>query len=407
MSQLSRAPRATAARIPRSGEILDLVRRGEASTTGQLADALGIARSTVNDRVDVLVASGMLASTEASNPNPGNGPRGRPAASLSFNARSGTALAAQLGISGIRLAITDLAGTILWSEVVDIDLTQGPDVTLQRATATFDRALDDLGESRDRVHGIGFGTPGRAELQVHARTSAHRRAAADWTDDHIRTSLQEWLPVPIFVDHDVNLLAFGEHCARPTTTSVLLCVKVGTVIGCGIVIDGRVVQGSSRMAGEIGHTRVAGSEVPCSCGKLGCLNAVASGGALARRLQADGLDTPNARAVAALARSGHVEAGHAVRMAGRDIGEVLAAAVNLLNPGVVSLWGYLAEAEDHLAAGIHESIARSSYPGPARAVTIETASMGLDAGIYGAAMIVIEHALRPASVDAHLLATMT
>ncbi|MEV6286236.1 ROK family transcriptional regulator [Kribbella sp. NPDC051770] len=382
-------------RITRSGEILDLVRRGQAITTGQLADQLGIARSTVNDRVELLLASGLL-TPAAESPT---GSRGRPASTLAFNPRAGTTLAAQLGISGVRLAVTDLAGVILSSEMIDIDLADGPRRVLRLVTDGFDQALARLGEDRARVHGIGFGLPARVEL-------AGRPGEPELTDEVVRDVLAAWLPVPVFVDHDVNLLAFGELCARDDAPEVLVSVKVGTVIGCGLVVNGQVVQGESGMAGEIGHTRVGDSEVPCGCGNVGCLNAVASGGALARRLREQGIDAPNARAVAALAKSGDVTAGHAVRMAGRDLGEVLAGVVNLLNPAVISLWGYLAEAEEQLIAGIRESIARSAQPGPAGKVRIEPAVMGADAGLYGAAMMVVEHALRPDAVESHLHASL-
>ncbi|GAB2589726.1 ROK family protein [Kribbella endophytica] len=387
--------RPPASRISRSGEILDLVRRGQATTTGQLADQLGLARSTVNDRVELLLASQLLStSTEQV-----TGSRGRPASTLVFNPGAGTTLAAQLGISGIRLAVTDLAGEILSSEMIDIDLADGPQHVLRLVTEGFDQALVRLGEDRAQVHGIGFGLPARVELAGHP-------SETPWSDEVVQAVLAEWLPVPVFVDHDVNLLAFGELCARDDAPEVLVSVKVGTVIGCGLVINGHVVQGESGMAGEIGHTRVGDSEVPCSCGNVGCLNAVASGGALARRLREKGIDAPNARAVAALAKAGDVDAGHAVRMAGRDIGEVLAGVVNLLNPAVISLWGYLAEAEEQLIAGIRESIARSAQPGPAGKVRIEPAVMGGDAGLYGAAMMVVEHALRPEAVDSYLHASL-
>lgn len=383
-------------RIVRSGEVLDLVRRGLANTTGQLAGRLGVARSTVNDRVDALTASGMLSLQMPSEQGPEPPGRGRPASVLSFNPRSGTTLAAQLGISGVRIAVTDLSGDILISETIDIDLRDGTERVLRHVTEEFDRALTQVGEERSRVHGIGFGLPSRVELSAPSATL--------WTDETVRAILSAWMPVPIFVDHDVNLLAFGEHCARAADPEVLLSLKVGTVIGCGLVVNGKVIQGASNMAGEIGHIRVGTSQTPCACGNVGCLNAVASGGALARRLTEQGVEAPNARAVARLAQSGHVAAGQAVRTAGRDIGEVLADAVTLLNPGVITLWGYLAEAEEQLVAGIRESIARSAQPGPAGAVSIEPASMGADAGIYGAAMMVVEHALRPAAVDAYLLA---
>ncbi|MGW7680993.1 ROK family protein [Kribbella sp. NPDC054772] len=382
--------RMSPSRIVRAGEILELVRRGDANTTGQLADHLGIARSTVNDRLEVLLASGMLSLDGPT----AVGSRGRPASTLSFNPRSGVTLAAQLGLSGVRTAVTDLSGEILASQMTDIDVTSGAVPVLGLVIGEFGQMLERLGMDVAQVHGIGVGMPARIELSTHA-------PGADWSGAAVQEVLAEWLSVPVFVDHDVNLLAFGEHCARTDEPEVLISVKAGTVIGCGVVVNGKVVQGVSRLAGEIGHTRVGASEEPCSCGNVGCLNAVASGGALAKRLRASGVDTPNARAVAALARSGDVAAGHAMRMAGRDIGEVLAGVVNLLNPGVISLWGYLAE--DQLIAGIRESIARSAQSGPAGDVRIEPATMGADAGLYGAAMMVVEHALSPAAVDAYLL----
>ncbi|WP_433166766.1 ROK family protein [Kribbella sp. CA-247076] len=389
----SRPGRRTASpsRIARAGEILELIRHGRAHTTGQLADELGLARSTVNDRVEVLLAAGLLT---LDSPAAG-GSRGRPPATLSFSPRAGLTLAAQLGISGIRLATTDLAGEILASTMIDIDLADGPEAVLTEVTRTYDEMLERLGADPDRVHGIGFGMPARVELAAHG-------GGADWTAESVCEVLNRWMQVPIFVDHDVNLLAFGEHCARTDEPEVLICVKVGTVIGCGVVVNGRVVQGVSGLAGEIGHTRVGASDEPCSCGNRGCLNAIASGAALARRLRAEGVDAPNAREVARLARAAHVEAGHAVRVAGRDIGEVLAGVVNLLNPGVISLWGYLAEAEEQLIAGIRESVAKSAQSGPAGDVRIEAATMGPDAGLYGAAMMVVEHALQPAAVDTYL-----
>ncbi|SDT22571.1 Sugar kinase of the NBD/HSP70 family, may contain an N-terminal HTH domain [Microlunatus soli] len=399
MSTQTRARRpATPSRITRAGEVLDLVRRGQASTTGQIADELGLARSTITDRIDVLLDSGLVHQSE---PDPAMSTgRGRPTAHLSFNPAAGTALAAQLGISGVRLAVTDLSGVIEVSEVVDISLDDGVEAVLGMVTDGFQRLLADRGIDTGSVHGIGIGIPAPVELRAHQPANSPRQ----WTPEAVRDQLLDWLDVPVFVDHDVNLLAFGEHCARADDPEVLLCLKVGTVIGCGVVVNGRVVRGTSQLAGEIGHTRVHDSDVPCNCGNVGCLNAIASGGALAAQLTATGIDAPDARAVAQLARSGQVDAGRAVREAGRQIGEALASTVNLLNPAVISLWGYLAEAEEQLLGGIGESIARLAQPGPAHALSIEPALMGQDAGIYGAAMTVIEHALQPASVDAHLLA---
>lgn len=389
----------TLARITRSGEVLDLVRRGGGQTTSELAEAMGVARSTVAERVDLLVEHGLL--TLDSGDGAGPRQRGRPASRLAFNSRAGIALAAQLGISGARLGVTDLVGTVLTSTTIDIDLDRGPDATLRTIGAYFDRALAALGESWERVHGLGLGLPSRIELAVQPQLTDE--APGSWDETAVSQTLAQTFAVPVLVDHDVNMMAFAEYSARWSTAETLLCVKAGTVIGCGIVVNGSVLKGATYLAGEVGHTRVGSSDAQCVCGNVGCLNAVSGGGAIARRLRQEGLDTPTARSVADLANRGDIRAGQAIREAGRNIGEVLAGAVNLLNPDIICVWGYLADAENQLFAGIHESIARHAVPGAGHTLRIERATLGDDSGIYGAAMVVAENALRPAAVDAYLI----
>ena len=120
---------------------------------------------------------------------------------------------------------------------------------------------------------------------------------------------------------------------------MFLCLKVGTVIACGLVIDGQVVGGATGLLGEIGHTKVHGHDEPCTCGPRGCLNMVAGGGALAAQLHEHGFDIHTAREVSELANRGVLEAVQAVRAAGRQIGDVMAAAINLLNPDVIAVTG--------------------------------------------------------------------
>lgn len=387
-----------AARIARTGEVLDLVRRGEAATTSQLAQAMGLARSTVAERVDLLLAQELLVTTEGPAPR-----RGRPPMALAFNAQAGLALTAQLGMSAIRVAATDLDGKVLWSRTVDLDIGHGPDAVLSRVEREFTLALADLGRSHDRVHGVGIGVPGIVELTTAQPTA--NGSARPWIDYPIAERLAESFPGPVFVEKDVNLLAFGEHRASWPDAEVYLFVKVGTVIGCGVVVGKQVARGATGLAGEIGHTHVPGATSVCVCGNTGCLNAVASGGALARSLAELGHPTVTARDVATVAGEGVVEAGHAVRDAGREIGKALAGAINLLNPKAITLWGYLADAGDHLFAGVHESVYRYAVHAATRDLHIEKSRLGMDAGTRGAAMMVVERTLLPAAVDRHILHT--
>lgn len=385
----------TAGRLLRTGEVLDLVRRGLATTTSQLAAQMGLSRSTVAERVDLLVEHGLLVAETDVSPR-----RGRPPSLLSFNADAGVILAAQLGMSGARVAVTDLRGGVRWNELLEVRIQEGPERVLRRLERAFRRALSRLGEREDRIYGVGLGVPGLVELAGADREAPQ---SAGWINDPIADRLSASFGAPAYVDHDVNLLALGEQRTFWPDAEVLVCLKVGTVIGCGLVVDGRIVRGSRRLAGEIGHTSVPGAEDPCGCGNAGCLNVVAGGGAVARRLAALGFDTPNARDVARLARQDVAEASGAVREAGRHIGTVLAGVINLLNPDVVTVWGYLAEA-DVLFSGMRESIYRHAVPAAAATLELCPARLGDDAGIRGAALMVIEHVLAPDVVDQGLAA---
>lgn len=379
-------------RLARTGEVLDLVRRGVAVTTTDLASAMSVVRSTVSERLDILLRHGLL--VPAGDTSPG---RGRPATVHAFNQRAGVTLTAQVGMSGVHVAVTDLGGDVLWSNHVQFDAARGPDAMFALLEGEFASGLESLDSAKVRVHGIGIGLPG--ELAIDPPRPGADDGASTWAGDPIASQLTEAFDCPVFIDRDVNFLALGEHRSAWPDAKMFLCLKVGTVIACGLVIDGRVVRGATGLFGEIGHAKVPGNDAICHCGSAGCLNAVAGGAALAETLAQRGFDAHSARDLAVLARQGVTEAGRAVRQAGHQIGDVIATAINLLNPDVVTVWGYLADASDQFLAGMHEAIYRDGLPPAARAATLERSRLGDHAGIYGAALTVIDHTLRPDAVD--------
>lgn len=382
-------------RVARSGEALALVRSGAATTIADLARGMKVARSTAAERVELLVQAGLLVTSGESVRD-----RGRPSTTFAFNPRAGLTLTAQIGVSGLRVAVTDLAGEVLVSRTIDVDLKEGPEKILGLLETEFSELLVECDETGSRVWGVGIGIPGLIEL-----TSADARGSGpEWVDYPVQAHMTGAMGVPTHVEDDVNLLALGEHRTHWPDVESFICVKVGTVIGCGIVVAGSILRGRNGVVGEIGHTRVGVDMTQCLCGNLGCLTAVGSGGALAAELRQDGVDVGSAREVAALARGGHMQAGLAVRSSGRAIGEVLAGAINLLCPEVITVWGYLADAPEYLIPGIHESIHRRALPAATRGLQIEKARLGDDAGIRGAAIMVIEAALRPDAVDVRILA---
>ncbi len=379
-------------RLSRAGEVLELIRTRRATTISELATCLNVARSTVNDRVEALVARGLVVPQGEVVAG-----RGRPATSLAFNPAAGVVLSAQIGMSGLRVGVYDLAGQPLATESTDISVSEGPERVIGVLEGAFDAQLTAAGLSRSDVLGVGIGVPGRIELET-AREGGSA-TARPWIAYPVEERLARTYPGPVHVGRGVGLLAMAEQRAFHPDASVLLGLKVGTVVECGVVIDGRIVTGGAGLAGEIGHTPVPGTDTVCVCGNRGCLNAVAGGGALATELAALGHDVDSARGVAELAQQGVVEAGQAVREAGRRIGAVVAGAVNLLNPDVIVVWGYLADAGDQLFAGLQESLYRMGVPAATRHVQIEYTRLGADAGIRGAAVSTTEEILSAPNID--------
>jgi predicted NBD/HSP70 family sugar kinase len=383
------------------GAMLHLIREAEGATRADLADLTGLARSTIAQRIEQLVAQNLLRQVGESEST-----GGRPPALFAFNEDAGVVLSADLGATHSRLALTNLGGRVLAEETGEIAIAAGPEEVLDWADERFHRLLRESGRGDADVHGIGIGVPGPVE---HA-TGRPRNPPImpGWDGYPIPERFADRYSVPVLVDNDVNIMARGEHWTNWREVSHLLFIKVATGIGCGIIVDGKIHRGADGAAGDIGHIRVAAGDEPeeviCSCGNVGCLEALASGGAMAKRLHDEGFETADSRAVVELARAGESSAVRLVRESGRLIGGVLAASVNLYNPSVIVIGGDVAQAHEQLLAGIREVVYQRSLPLATRGLRIVRSQLEDRAGVIGAAVMVIEHVLSPARIDAAIAA---
>lgn len=379
-----------------AGLLLELLRDGSARTTTELATALGVARSTVLQRLEALGTLGLV-SADSTN----SGARGRPAALFRFRPDAALVLTAHVGLSGSRVAATDLQGEVIVQRFVNTSVAAGPDALLGDLVRAFDELVRDAGRSRDQVAGIGVGLPSSSDLLAHARGGAPSpdHVLRDWDRLVLERELQRLHGAPTFIDLDVNLLALAESRKSWPEDEVFVCVKLGTLISAAVVVNGQPVRGVDGLAGELGHLKVSGATAPCTCGARGCLDAVASGRAIVAQLASQGLEVRHVSDAVALVRAGEPRAVAAVREAGRAIGEVLASVVNLLNPGVVTAWGYLTEAETTLFAGIREGLYQAALPRSSRNLRLVRTALGDLAGVRGAALMVIDQVLSPRAVD--------
>ncbi len=377
-----------------AGEMFQLLRDGQPRTRSDLAAATGQARSTIAARIDALMAAGLVVPAgEASSTG------GRPPATFAFNPDAKVVLAVDLGATHAHLAITDLASRVLLETDQLLPIAEGPDVVLswvktagEKLLATAERRLEDLA-------GVGVGLPGPVEHSTGRPINPPIMPA--WDDVDVPGILRAHFKAPVLVDNDVNIMALGEHRAAWPDVRDLFFLKVATGIGAGIIADGALRRGAQGAAGDVGHIAVPGAgDVPCRCGNVGCLEAVASGQAIATALAAQGLEARTSADVVSLVRSGELAASTAVRQAGRDIGSVLAACVSMLNPSLVVIGGIVADAGEHLIAGIREVVYQRSLPLATQHLRIVTSQTRGEAGILGASAMAVDHVLSPVAIDA-------
>lgn len=379
-----------------TGEFFQLLRDARPRTRAELIAVTGQARSTVATRIDTLLDTGLVAPTGTAGSTGGRRPT-----TFAFRPGARVVLAVDLGASHARLAVTDLASTVLAASDRPLSIAAGPEVVLSWVVRTGRELLAAAGRDSGDLAGIGVGLPGPVEHSTGRPINPP--IMPGWDDVDVAGILGAELGVDVLVDNDVNIMALGEHRTAWPRVSDLLLVKVSTGIGAGIIADGALRRGAQGAAGDVGHMFVPGADhVTCRCGNTGCLEAVASGQAVAAALSAQGLEAADSADVVALVRSRGRAASQAVRQAGRDIGSVLAACVSMLNPSVIVIGGLVAGADagDHLVAGIREVVYRRTLPLASQHLRIVTSRAGDRAGVLGASAMAVDHVLSPAAIDA-------
>jgi glucokinase len=374
---------------PDAAALLQLLRDGIPRTRAQLAEQTGLARSTVAGRLDALLSANLVvpAGDEASS-------GGRPPARLAFNPAARILIAIDLGATHGVVAITDLAGSILVTESTALRIADGPEPILDWATDTASRLLRRSGRRKSELAGVGIGLPGPVEHSTGMPINPP--IMPGWDRFDVPGYIARRFAVPVLVDNDVNVLAVGEHAESWPGEDDLLFVKVSTGIGAGIISGGRLQRGAQGSAGDLGHVRVPfGRDTPRHGDEDADLEALASGPAIARWISEQGTQAATSADVLALARAGNATAVAAIRQAGRDLGEVLATCVNLLNPSVLVIGGSIARAGEHLIAGVREVVYRQSTPLATQHLSIVPSRAGETGGVLGAANMVAQYLLDP------------
>ncbi|HWI30746.1 MAG TPA: ROK family protein [Microbacterium sp.] len=384
------------------GRIVELVRTKRAVTRPEIMRVTDLGRTVITQRVDDGLAAGILREEDAAVST-----GGRPSRVLGIRPDAGSVLAAVFGASRAHIAVADLAGRVIASEFVRVNVSQGPARVLAQLFGVYDRLQRE--NALPPLWCGAVGLPGPVDFP-RGRTISPP-IMPGWHDYPVRERLQEELGVPVWVDNDVNLMALGAWKeTRESAMDDVLLVKVGTGVGAGLISQGRLHRGARGAAGDIGHMMAVNqSSVQCRCGKFGCLEAFAGGWALARDGREAALTGASPFLADALARvsavsledvidgakAGDPVSGELITRSATLVGAALADLVSLFNPATVFVAGSLARAGDSFVDTIRSVTLRRSFSLATDDMVITRVSLAHQEGALGAAWLALDEIFRP------------
>ncbi len=320
---------------------------------------------------------------------------------LKPNRKSGPVLAVDLGGTKIIAALVSSRGEIEFREYLPTMAEEGVEAVIRRIFAAVDRVLSITGVKSAQLAGIGLAAAG--VLDLHRGVISASPNLPGWHDIPLREMAREKLGRSTFLINDASAAAWGEHCyGIGRGVDNLIFITLGTGIGGGIIIDGRLYHGVHGSAGEIGHMTIDINGHRCSCGNIGCLEVLTSGKAVAKEAMArisqgakssltelapEGI---TAQTVSLAAQRGDPLALEIISRAGNYLGVGMVNLVNLFNPELIVVGGGMAKMGELLLNPARQVVKERAFELPVRAVRIVPSQIGNDAGVLGVAALVLQ-----------------
>lgn len=310
-------------------------------------------------------------------------------------------LGIDLGGTNIEGGLVDRKGSVRFKTTKPTEGRKGAKTVLNNILSAAKTVIEKAKTNKCRVIAIGLGTPGAVD-QATGYVLGGAENIKGWKDIPLIPALRKEFGLPAFASNDVTLYTLGEAMfGAGKGVKEIICLAIGTGIGGGIIIGGKIYRGAKDGAGEIGHVTIKLDGKKCKCGSFGCLERYASataianmgkqscknGGNLILKLAGGSKDKITAKTVFDAAKKGDSAAKDIVEKTGRYLGAGIANFINLLNPEMVIIGGGAAESGKMLLRVINKSVKTYGLKINTKDVKIVLGKLKTNAGIIGAAAL--------------------
>jgi len=303
-----------------------------------------------------------------------------------------------LGGTNLRTALISPAGEIAHKQKEPTEAGQGHRGVIAKLIASIRQQQEHAQRSGRMVVAVGVGAPG--VIHAHRGVVVKSPNFPDWDNLPLKQELEAASGIPVFIENDANAAALGEQwrgAAQGINSMIFL--TLGTGVGGGIVLDGRIWQGADGMAGEVGHMTIIPDGRKCGCGNRGCLEMYASSRGivmsyqegLAKRAGSPSVDAVTSAEIYEAARRGDALALCVMEAMGRSLGIGIANLINIFNPEMVVIGGGVKDAWTLFIEATRDEVRKRAFAYPAERTRIVPSVLGDDAGMIGAAAVALQN----------------
>lgn len=370
----------------------------------QLAERTNLSNTTITNLIAELISLGIVQEIPATDTEIEElRPVGRPRTSIRLEPNARYVIGIHIGVGIFRVGLTNLRAEIIASQTQYFTTGSPAPEVLTQIVAVVESVIAESGVERNRILGAGVGASGLVDYITGVNLLAPN---LNWIDIPLREHLQDRLKLPVIVDNNVRNMAVGEtYFGAGIGVDSVAFVYGRTGVGAGLTFKGRVFRGSSKGAGEIGHSvMLVHDGEPCRCGNSGCLETLVSESAILRRADIIAKTNPNGilanilnnrpdqspiENVFEAARQGDAQVQKMIEERAYYLGVALANLVNMFNPELILLGGIFSGGADLFLPPVNRAIQEMAFGGMGKNVRLQATSFGWKAGLIGAAALAL------------------